>query len=56
MSHLALGKYLRKSISSPQLFKMSPDTATAEQWFVESGWSNGIWCARWTPLTRWSQL
>ena len=45
MAHRAPAKSFRKGISLPKLFQMFPDNATAEQWFVESRWPDGIRCA-----------
>ena len=39
------GKAFRKGISLIELGDMFPDDATAEQWFVEQRWPNGIACA-----------
>ena len=38
------GKYHREGITLAELFKMFPDDATAEEWFVECRWSDGIEC------------
>ena len=45
MAHKAPGKHSRKGITLPQLFRMFPDDATAEQWFVDSRWPDGVRCA-----------
>ena len=45
MAHKAPGKHFRKGISLTQLFRIFPDNETAEQWFVESRWPDGIRCA-----------
>lgn len=45
MAHSAPGKHFRKGISLVKLFEMFPDNETAEQWFVESRWPEGIRCA-----------
>ena len=39
------GKSFRTGISIPQLLKMFPDDATAEQWFVQQRWPDGVKCA-----------
>ncbi len=44
MAQNAPGKHYRKGITLAKLFKMFPDDATAEQWFVESRWTKGIRC------------
>lgn len=44
MKH-APGKHYRKGISLPRLFKMFPDDATAEKWFVKQRWPDGLRCA-----------
>ena len=41
----APGKSFRKGISLIELFQMFPDDATAEAWFVESRWPEGVRCA-----------
>ena len=40
----APGKSNRKGLSIKKLLKMFPDDATAEKWFVEQRWPNGIAC------------
>lgn len=45
MAQSAPGKHFRKGITLLELFNMFPDNSTAEQWFVESRWPNGICCA-----------
>ena len=37
-AHNAPGKFYRKGISLPELFRMFPDDATAERWFEEQRW------------------
>ena len=44
MAQQAPGKHCRKGITLAQLFKMFPDDKTAEKWFVESRWPDGIRC------------
>ena len=44
MKHKAPGKHYRKGLSLPQLFKMFPDDATAEAWFVKARWPDGVCC------------
>ena len=44
MMHTGPGKAFRKGISLVDLFDMFPDDATAEQWFIESRWPNGVAC------------
>ena len=41
----APGKHYRKGISMPRLFKMFPNDAAAEQWFVKQRWTDGVRCA-----------
>ncbi len=41
----APGKANRNGINLMELFEMFPDDATAERWFVESRWPDGIRCA-----------
>ena len=38
--------HFRQGISLIQLFKLFPDDATAEQWFIKARWPNGIACPR----------
>ena len=44
MAKIAPGKHFRNSISLVDLFKMFPDDETAERWFIEQFWPNGICC------------
>ena len=46
MANKAPGKHFRKGLSIPEFFKMFHDNATAEVWFVERRWPNGIYCPR----------
>ena len=45
MSKSAPGKHYRNGITLAQLFKMFPDDETAEKWFVETRWPDGLRCA-----------
>ena len=45
MSKSAPGKHYRNGITLAQLFKMFPDDETAETWFVETRWPDGLRCA-----------
>ena len=45
MAQKAPGKAYRQGITLQGLFKMFPDDAAAEAWFVKIRWSNGITCA-----------
>ena len=38
------GKWFRTGITLPQLFRMYPDDAAAERWFIEQRWPNGVAC------------
>ena len=38
------GKYYREGITLAELFQIFPDDATAEKWFVECRWEDGIEC------------
>lgn len=40
----APGKHFRKGLSLVELFKLFPDDATAEQWFIEQRWPTGVCC------------
>ena len=39
------GRSERTGISLIELFEMFPDEATAEQWFINSRWPDGVCCA-----------
>ncbi|MYD26661.1 MAG: IS1595 family transposase [Gemmatimonadetes bacterium] len=41
----APGKHYRKGISMPKLFRMFPNDAVAEQWFVKQRWGDSVRCA-----------
>ena len=45
MAQSAPGKHFRKGITLMELFKMFPDDETAEEWFVENRWPDGLRCA-----------
>lgn len=45
MARKAPGKHYRKGISLVDLFAMFPDDATAEKWFIQQRWLNGVECA-----------
>ena len=42
----APGKAFRKGISLKQILRLFPDNATAEQWFIEQRWVDGMCCPR----------
>ena len=42
----APGKYYRKGLSLVELTRMFPDDETAEQWFIETRWPNGVYCPK----------
>lgn len=44
MPQKAPGKLFRKGLSLSKLFEMFPDDATAEKWFVEQRWPQGVCC------------
>ena len=44
MVHKAPGKSHRKGISLIEIMRQFPDDATAEAWFIERRWPNGIFC------------
>ena len=46
MAHKAPGKHYREGISLVELFQMFPDDATAEAWFVQVRWPDGVCCTR----------
>ena len=46
MAHNAPGKHHRNGMTLAQLLKKFPDNATAEQWFIDTRWSNGVRCPK----------
>ncbi|MYH72206.1 MAG: IS1595 family transposase [Acidimicrobiia bacterium] len=44
MAHKAPGKHFRKGLSLVEITRMFPDDATAERWFVETRWADGVHC------------
>ena len=44
-SRKAPGKYFRRGLSITRLFKMFPDEASAEAWFIKQRWPDYIYCA-----------
>ena len=44
MAQNAPGKHFREGISLIDLFNIFPDDETAEQWFIETRWPDGIAC------------
>lgn len=44
MAHSAPDKHYRKGITLVELFKIFPDDETAEQWFIQVRWPDGITC------------
>ena len=44
MAHNAPGKHHRNGMTLAQLLKKFPDNATAEQWFIDTRWPNGVRC------------
>ena len=46
MANTAPGKYYRKGISFKEFFRMFPDDAASESWFVAHRWTDGIRCPR----------
>ena len=45
MSKSGPGKHFRKGITLAGLFAMFPDDETAEKWFIETRWPDGVRCA-----------
>ena len=45
MAFSAPGRHERKGITLAKLFQMFPDDQTAEHWFIETRWPDGIKCA-----------
>lgn len=46
MAQQAPGKHYREGISLLELTRMFPDDATAERWFIEQRWPDGVCCPR----------
>ena len=44
MAYKAPGKHFREGLSTREFFKKFPDDGTAEKWFIEHRWPNGICC------------
>ena len=44
MRKKAPGKAFRKGISIKQIMRMFPDNATAERWFIQQRWPDGVCC------------
>lgn len=42
----APGKSFREGVSLLKIMKMFPDDATAEKWFIETRWPDGVTCAK----------
>lgn len=45
MTQKAPGKHYRKGITLLELFEMFPDDETAEKWFEQTRWEDGVVCA-----------
>ena len=46
MGHKAPGKAFRQGLSIKELFRMFPDDETAERWFTEVRWAEGVRCPK----------
>ena len=46
MAYRAPGKHFREGLSLVHVMRIFPDDATAERWFVETRWPDGIRCPR----------
>ena len=46
MTRKAPGKHYRKGITAKKFYLMFPDNATAEAWFIEQRWPDGVTCPR----------
>ena len=46
MAHKAPGKAFRQGLSIKALFRMFPDDETAERWFTEVRWADGVHCPK----------
>ena len=44
MAHNAPGKHYREGMSLVEVMRKYPDDATAERWFTEIRWSDGVFC------------
>ncbi len=44
MSRKAPGMYFRKGLTTKQIFQLFPDNPTAEAWFVQQRWPQGVRC------------
>ena len=44
MAHNAPGKHFRTGLSLVKVMRMFPDDATAERWFTEQRWPDGVCC------------
>ena len=44
MAHKAPGKHYRNGITMAELFKRFPDDDTAEEWFINTRWPDGVRC------------
>ncbi len=44
MANKAPGKHFRQGLSTKEFFRMFPDDASAEEWFVQNRWFDGIAC------------
>ena len=44
MTRKAPGKFHRKGLTLAELFRMFPDDATAERWFADQRWPEGLHC------------
>ena len=44
MAQQAPGQHFRTGLSLVEIFRMFPDDATAEEWFVEQRWPTGVCC------------
>ena len=46
MAQKAPGKHYRNGMTLAQLLKKFPDDTTAEQWFIDTRWPNGVHCPK----------
>ena len=46
MAQRAPGKHYRQGMTWKALFRMFPDDATVEKWFVKTRWPNGVACPK----------
>ena len=46
MANKAPGKHFRQGLSTKEFYRLFPDNASAEEWFIQNRWFDGITCPR----------